>query len=70
MNISKEALTLMKGQLHVGLYPLVGTASTGLVAIAENKENEIAKLWHLRLGHVSERGLYELNLQEYLRMTS
>lgn len=57
MNIYKEALTLMKGQLQVGLQPLVGTASTTLVAIAENKENEIAKLWHLRLGYVSERGL-------------
>ena len=68
MKISKGALTLMEGELKNGLYTLVGTIIliTRLMATAVNKENERAKLWHLRLGHVSERGLNELSKQGLL----
>ena len=66
MKISKGALTLTKGKPKNRLYTLVGTTITSLVATAVNKENEIAKLWHLRLGHVSKRGLNELSNQDLL----
>ena len=66
MKISKGALTLTKGKPKNRLYTLVGTTITSLVATAVNKENEIAKLWHLRLGHVSKRGLNELSNKDLL----
>ena len=70
MKISNGALTLMKGKLKNGFHTLIGTSITGLVATALNKENERAKLWHLRLGHVSERGLNKLSKQGYSGMKS
>ena len=57
----------MKGELKNGFHTLIGTSITSLVATVVNKENERAKLWHLRLGHVSERGLNKLSKQGLLR---
>lgn len=43
-----------------GLYHLDGKAILGSVATGEA---DMARLWHLRLGHLSERGLNELSKQ-------
>ncbi|RVW63580.1 Retrovirus-related Pol polyprotein from transposon TNT 1-94 [Vitis vinifera] len=54
---------LKRNLLSIGMLDSIGCS----VKIGQvNKENERAKLWHLRLGHVSERGLNELSKQGLL----
>ena len=53
----------MKGTRKNGLFKLQGNTilnSAGLVSISEPNAS---KLWHYRLGHVSEKGLEELHKQ-------
>ncbi|CAJ2678716.1 unnamed protein product [Trifolium pratense] len=66
MRISNGALVIAKGSKMNGLYILEGSTviSNALVTSVENAD--ITKLWHLRLGHVSERGLVELAKQGLL----
>ncbi|CAJ2642413.1 unnamed protein product [Trifolium pratense] len=66
MRISSGALVIAKGSKMNGLYILEGSTviSNALVTSVENAD--ITKLWHLRLGHVSERGLVELAKQGLL----
>ena len=46
-----------------GLYFLLGTTIIGSAFVAQSLGNNMEKLWHLILGHVSERGMSELNKQ-------
>ena len=56
-----EGLTVMKEQRTVGnIYRLLGSTIVGLVASFESG-NDATKLWHLRLGHLSECGMAELH---------
>ncbi|CAJ2668093.1 unnamed protein product [Trifolium pratense] len=66
MRISNGALVIAKGSKMNGLYILEGSTviSNALVTSVENAD--ITKLWHLRLCHVSERGLVELAKQGLL----
>ena len=48
----------MKGFKKNGLYFLIGSTAVGSANVI-NREN-LARLWHLRLGHVSEKGMHEL----------
>lgn len=59
MKIMNGILIVMKGTLNNGLYVLQGKTVVGMVGNAKS-DCEKTKLWHLRLGHVSERGLNEL----------
>uniref|UniRef100_A0A803PS03 Retrovirus-related Pol polyprotein from transposon TNT 1-94 n=1 Tax=Cannabis sativa TaxID=3483 RepID=A0A803PS03_CANSA len=63
LNISRGSLVVVRGRLKNGLYYMVGTAVTGTASPAINNANNDIQLWHLRLGHVSERGLIELDKQ-------
>ena len=61
MRISKGALVVMKGLKQNGLYFLQGSTITGAAAVSSSdSDSEITKLWHIRLGHMSERGMDEL----------
>ena len=61
MRISKGALVVMKGLKQNGLYFLQGSTITGAAAVSSSdSDSEITKLWHMRLGHMSERGMDEL----------
>ncbi|XXG70306.1 hypothetical protein AAC387_Pa06g3094 [Persea americana] len=67
MRISKGALVVMKGLKQNGLYFLQGSTITGAAAVSSSdSDSEITKLWHMRLGHMSERGMDELTKQGLL----
>lgn len=54
-------LVIMKWLRTNGLYILVG--SSPMVGITVSVSSDKTKLWHMRLAHISERGLKELNNQ-------
>ncbi|KAG8491014.1 hypothetical protein CXB51_014181 [Gossypium anomalum] len=64
LKISKGSLVVMKGQRKIAkLYVLQGSTVTGDAAVAFSSlsDNDITKLWHMRLGHMSENGMTELS---------
>ena len=64
IRISKGALIMMKGQKQNGLYLLQGSTVTGAAAVSSSDSDlETTKLWHMRLEHMSERGMDELSKQ-------
>ena len=59
--MSKDVLTVMKGQKLAGnFYKLMGTTFVGGAATLE-PELDSTTLWHMRLGHMGERGMIELH---------
>ncbi|KAG8478363.1 hypothetical protein CXB51_028111 [Gossypium anomalum] len=63
LKISKGSLVVMKGQRKiVKLYVLQGFTVIGDAAVASSSlsDDDITKLWHMRLGHISENGMTEL----------
>ncbi|KAG8474588.1 hypothetical protein CXB51_031227 [Gossypium anomalum] len=60
LKISKGSLVVMKGQRKTAkLYVLQGSTVTGdaVVASSSLSDDDITKLWHMRLGHMSENGM-------------
>ena len=59
MKVSRSALIVMKACRSGSLYILQGTTVTGSVAVSSSSlsDSDITKLWHMRLGHMSEKGL-------------
>ncbi|KAK2414734.1 secreted RxLR effector protein [Trifolium repens] len=66
MRISHGALVIAKGSKMNGLYILEGSTVISNACVTSVENADITKLWHLRLGHVSERGLVELAKQGLL----
>ena len=69
MKITKGALMVMKGQKISTLYKLIGNTVVRRVAIITPVESSIddTKLWHMRLGHIGERGMLELQKRNLLK---
>ena len=64
LKISKRALVVMKGHQKTSmLYVLQGSTVIGDAAIGSCSlsEDDIIKLWHMRLRHMSENGMAELS---------
>ena len=64
LKISKGALVVMKGhQKTTMLYVLQGSTVTRDDVITSRSllEDDITKLWHMSLGHMSENGMAELS---------
>ena len=64
MKISKGALVVMKGHQKTALlYVMQGSTITGDVVVTSHSlsEDDITKLWHKRLGHMSENGMAEFS---------
>jgi hypothetical protein len=65
LKVTKGSLIVMKGDLSStnGLYYLRGSTVSGNATpvISKNSDCDAANLWHMRLGHMSELGLAELN---------
>ncbi|KAG8481211.1 hypothetical protein CXB51_025954 [Gossypium anomalum] len=64
LKISKGSLVVMKGQRKIAkLYVLQGSTVTGDAAVASSSlsDDDITKLWHMRLGHMSENSMTELS---------
>ena len=55
LKILKGAKIVMKGIRKNGLYTLQGETVVGTSIVATKDGDEIVKLWHMRLGHVSEK---------------
>ncbi|WVY90035.1 hypothetical protein V8G54_035549 [Vigna mungo] len=65
MRVCSEDSVVAKGRRRNGLYILEGSTVIGHVSVASGTENT-ARLWHLRMGHISEKGLEELEKQDLL----
>ncbi|KAG8471994.1 hypothetical protein CXB51_036525 [Gossypium anomalum] len=64
LKISKGSLVVMKGQRKTAkLYVLQGSTVTGDAAVASSSlsDDDITKLWHIRLGHISENVMVKLS---------
>ncbi|KAG8501467.1 hypothetical protein CXB51_003773 [Gossypium anomalum] len=64
LKISKGSLVVMKGQRKIAkLYVLQGSTVTSDAAVASSSlsDDDITKLWHMRLGPMSENGMTELS---------
>nr|GEW85876.1 retrovirus-related Pol polyprotein from transposon TNT 1-94 [Tanacetum cinerariifolium] len=62
LKVSKGALVVMKGKKTNGLYLLKGSTITGVAGVSSSLTNlDTTKLWHMRLGNLSERGMIELS---------
>ncbi|KAG8475695.1 hypothetical protein CXB51_032441 [Gossypium anomalum] len=64
LKISKGSLVVMKGQRKIALlYVLQGSTVIGDAAVASSSlsDDDITKLWHMRLRHMSENGMAELS---------
>ncbi|KAG8485411.1 hypothetical protein CXB51_021801 [Gossypium anomalum] len=64
LKIFKGSLVVMKGQRKTAkLYVLQGSTVTGDPAVASSflSDDDITKLWHMRLGHMSENGMAKLS---------
>ena len=59
LKVSKGTLVVLKGQLSHGIYTLMGTTCISEVFAATTPmvEEDITKLWRMRLGHMSQKGL-------------
>jgi len=67
LNVIKRAMVLMKGLQQGSLYILQGTTVTRAAAVCTTPADVDAKrLWHIRLGHMSEKGMTILSKKGYL----
>ena len=68
LHVCKGSDVVLKGVKHGTLYLLQGSTLSGSVAVASleiEKENMI-RLWHMRLGHISEKGMQILSKGDLL----
>jgi transposase InsO family protein len=67
MKVSKGAMIVMTGQkISSSVYKLLGNTILGGVAAVVESEDDDTLLWHMRLGHISERGMRELHKRNLL----
>lgn len=63
LKVALGAQVVMKGKKGSSLYELIGSMVEGSTSAVSSSMSEFdnTKLWHMRLGHMSERGLSELS---------
>ncbi|KAH9646639.1 hypothetical protein KPL70_024932 [Citrus sinensis] len=66
MKIIRGSMVIMKGAKNNGLYVLQGTAIIGDVSVSTSMNPNKTLMWHMRLGHMSERGMKILERQGVL----
>jgi hypothetical protein len=67
MNVTKGAIIMMKGQKNSkNIYKLLGSIVVGGIAFVES-DSDCTVLWHMRLGHMSERDMLELHKRNLLK---
>lgn len=65
LKVPRGSLVVMRAVRKNSLYTLLGNTVVGGSSNVENRCNN-SKLWHLRLGHISEKGLHLLSKQNLL----
>lgn len=60
MKVSKGTLVVMKAEKVGNLYRLKGNTHVSEATIVSEKEEEDTRVWHQRLGQMSEKGLHLL----------
>ena len=64
MKVDRGSIVVMKGKMNGSMYALEGSTISGSVNVFTNTMfDHKTKLWHLRLGHIIEIGMYELSKQ-------
>uniref|UniRef100_A0A803QJ02 GAG-pre-integrase domain-containing protein n=1 Tax=Cannabis sativa TaxID=3483 RepID=A0A803QJ02_CANSA len=64
LTVTKGSKIALEGRLYNGLYYFDGKTIQGnTFPVVSQDETNMIKLWHIKLGHVSERGFLELNKQ-------
>lgn len=68
LNVYRGSDVILKGFMNGTLNLLKGTTITGSANVAspEIPEKDMTKLWHMRLGHMGERGMQHLSKQDML----
>ena len=68
MKVTKGSLVMLKAKLEDGLYTLAGSTIIGSVnaSTVQLSNDDKEKLWHMRLGHMSARGLEMLSNRNLL----
>lgn len=67
LKVLKSTLVVMKGLKKNDIYLLQGSTVTGAIAISTSYlDSDIIRLWHMRLGHISERSITVLNKHNLL----
>nr|XP_016457574.1 PREDICTED: uncharacterized mitochondrial protein AtMg00300-like [Nicotiana tabacum] len=63
IKVTKGSLVMLKGKLENGLYTLAGSTIVGSAnaSTVQLSNDDKARLWHMRLGHMSARGLEMLS---------
>ena len=59
LKVSKGALVVMKARKVGSMYILHGLTMMGSATVSSSpmSDTDVTKLWHMRLGHMSEKGL-------------
>jgi hypothetical protein len=65
LKVSQENYVVLKSERIVNLYYLQGSTvtRTAVVYITSNTSN--TKLWHMRLGHMNEKGMHLLHRKSF-----
>ena len=68
LKVCRGSMVLMKGKLDTKLYILQGSTIAGEASVVSSTGINLSQsqLWHMRLGHMSDRGLSELGKQKLL----
>jgi hypothetical protein len=67
MKVTKGAMVAMKGQKSLkNIYKLLRSTVIGGIASIKS-DSDCTILWHMRLGHMSERGVLELHKRNLLK---
>jgi len=62
-------MTILKGERIVNLYKMIGSVIVGDPSAATKKEDS-KRLWHMRFGHMSVRGLQALRTKEIYQVSN
>ena len=69
LRVTKGVLTVMKGkQTMKNIYKLLGNIVVKGATVVESDHDNCTKLWHMRLGHLSEREMTKLHKRNLLKV--
>ena len=69
VKVKKGAMVVMKEEKKGNLYRLIGESVIGGVAVTSSEDHDAddTELWHMRLAHMSEKGMLELHKRGVLK---